>query len=139
MCRRLRQAGIAVGIALAAALVTAAPLFAQGPVQQQLSPDDELSPSQVVQPMPEQVTEPTGAPSPSPAAATRAAGALAVRRGAVRTVVECSGPFAKDSSVRALAAAYDARNMIFTNETVQGTEVGVTVLFPKEPRRRLEV
>jgi hypothetical protein len=57
----------------------------------------------------------------------------------MRTVVECSGPFAKDSSVRALAAAYDARNMIFTNKTVQGTEVGVTVLFPKEPRRRLEV
>ena len=98
--------------------------------------------------MPAQVTEPSGAPAPTPAAARPALaarrpaaedGALAARRGAVRTVVECSGPFAKDSSVRALAAAYDARNMIFTNETVQGTEVGVTELFPKEPRRRLEV
>jgi hypothetical protein len=61
------------------------------------------------------------------------------RGGTARTVVECSGPFAKDSGMPALAVAYNARNVIFTNETVQGTDVGVTVLFPKDPRRRLEV
>jgi hypothetical protein len=53
--------------------------------------------------------------------------------------VECSGPFAKDSGMLALAVTYDARNMIFTHETVQGAQVGATVLFPKDPRRRLEV
>ena len=152
MRRRLRQAGIAGGFALAAALLTAEPLLAQGLMQQELSPDDELSPSQVVQPMPAQVTEPSRAPAPAPAAAARSAlaarapaaqsaeeDALAARHGAVRTVVECRGPFAKNSGALALAVAYDARNMIFTNETVQGAEVGVSVLFPKDPRRRLEV
>jgi hypothetical protein len=153
MHRRSRHAGIAGGFALAVALLTAAPLLAQGP-RQQLSPDDELSPSQVVQPMPARVTEPSGAPASAPAAgpapaarrpaaqpsvAEEAAAPARYRGGTVRTVVECSGPFAKNSGMLALAVAYDARNMIFTNETVQGTDVGVTVLFPKDPRRRLEV
>ena len=34
---------------------------------------------------------------------------------------------------------FDSRNMTFTEETVQGTKVGATVLFPKDPKRRLEV
>jgi hypothetical protein len=104
--------------------------------------------------MPAQVTEPSGAPAPAPVArsapaarqpaapprvAEEAAPPARHRGGAVRTVVDCSGPFAKDSGMLALAVAYDARNLIFTNETVQGTNVGVTVLFPKDPRRRLEV
>jgi hypothetical protein len=153
MFRRLNHAEIAGGFALAAALLTAAPLLAQGLLQQKLSPDDELSPSQVVQPMPAQVSEPSGAPAPAPAVRSPAARPPAAvprtaeeaapparhRGGTVRTVVECSGPFAKDSGMPALAAVYNARNMIFTNETVQGTDVGVTVLFPEDPRRRLEV
>jgi hypothetical protein len=154
MRRRSRHAGIAGGFALAAALLTAAPLVAQGLPPQELSPDDELSPSQVVQPMPAQVTEPSGAPAAAatarsapaasrptaqPQVAKEAASPARHRGGSVRTAVECSGPFAKDSGMLALAVAYDARNMIFTDETVQGTHVGVTVLFSKDPRRRLEV
>jgi hypothetical protein len=148
MRRLSRHAGISGGLALVAALLTAAPLLAQGLLQQELNPDDELSPAQVAQPMPAQVTEPSGAPAPAPTGpavgrpATQpqvAEEAAPPARRTVRTAVECSGPFAKDSGMLALAVAYDARNMIFTNKTVQGTDVGVTVLFPKDPRRRLEV
>jgi hypothetical protein len=58
----------------------------------------------------------------------------------VRTVVECSGPFARDSGMLALAMTFDARNMVFTHETVPGGgEADVTVLYPNDPRRRLEV
>ena len=57
----------------------------------------------------------------------------------MRTVVECSGPFAKDSGMLALAMAYDSRNMTFSHETVPGGEADVTTLFPNDPRRRLEV
>ena len=39
----------------------------------------------------------------------------------------------------ALAMAFNSRNMIFTHETVPGGEADVTVLFPNDPRRRLEV
>jgi hypothetical protein len=131
---------------VATALVFASPLAAQ--VQQQkLNPEDELSPSQMTQPMPAPVTKPTASPARSsqngPAkhavAARRRAPARAPYVAKVRTVVECSGPFAKDSGMLALAVAFDSRNMIFTHETVQGAQVGATVLFPKDPRRRLEV
>jgi len=40
----------------------------------------------------------------------------------------------------ALAMVYDSRNMIFTHEAVPGGgEANVTVLFPDNPQRRLEV
>ena len=166
--RSRRAAGFSLCSAVVAALLGGAPASAQQRPQPNLNPEDQLAPSQIVQPMPAPVAEPGGssaggarsapngqAPAsqapvsqvpanqvpanhfgahPGPAAAAKP-----VRVGAGRTVVECSGPFAKDSGMLALAMAYDSRNMIFTHETVQGTEVGITVLFPKDPKRRLEV
>jgi hypothetical protein len=137
-----------VGLAIAVALLAAPPLLAQG-AQPKLNPEDELAPSQMQQTMPGAVAEPTAAPERrATAPQTRAAAvkpapsstpAHPPRAGSFRTVVECSGPFAKDSGMLALAVTYDSRNMIYTHETVQGAQVGVTVLFPKDPRRRLEV
>jgi len=140
---RLIRCGLAAGLAIAAALL-AAPLGAQ-PKQQPLNPEDELSPGQIKQPMPAAVPAPTGKPESKPVKRAAAAkpGPAPARplppTGKYRTMVECSGPFAKDSGMLALAVAYDSRNMIFIHETVQGTQVGATVLFPKDPRRRLEV
>jgi hypothetical protein len=158
MHRRSRlAAAVAVCAAILAVHSSGAPASAQQRPQpdSNLNPEDQLSPSQIVQPMPPAVAEPDGAagggfkgapdgrppvkraaatPKPVPAGAARPA-----RVGGARTVVECSGPFAKDSGMLALAMAFDSRNMIFTHETVQGAEVGVTVLFPKDPKRRLEV
>jgi hypothetical protein len=146
-------------------LLGAGPLFAQQPAYRpdpHLNPDDQFAPSQIVQPMP------TPVPVPEPGAAAPRAKtktntkpiaklphpvrrvettkpvpngppAKRERPERYRTVVECSGPFAKDSGMLALAVAYDSRNMVFKEETVQGTSVGATVLFPKDPRRRLEV
>jgi hypothetical protein len=140
--------------AVLAVLLSGAPAAAQQRAQPNLNPEDQLAPSQIVQPMPAPVAEPDAssaggaksAPNGQPAArhggaSPRSGGPAAkpVHVGSGRTVVECSGPFAKDSGMLALAMAYDSRNMIFTHETVQGTEVGVTVLFPKDPKRRLEV
>ncbi len=127
---------------LAAALLLAPPARAQLSGQPKLDPEDELAPSQMKQPMPAPVAEPSAAPSRSKAgkkAGPAPAAARAPRAASFRTVVECSGPFAKDLGMLALAVTYDLRNMIFTHETVQGTRVGATVLFPKDPRRRLEV
>jgi hypothetical protein len=120
--------------------------------QQNLNPEDVLAPSQMAQPMPAPVSEPGGAPKKKPPdkraaaakpAATKPAPSSAPARaphsGSFKTVIECKGPFAKDSGMLALAVTYDSRNMIFTHEKVQGTEVGVTVMFPKDPKRRLEV
>jgi hypothetical protein len=133
--------------------LSSVPASAQQRPQPNLNPEDQLAPSQIVQPMPAPVAEPTGSsagraknapngqgPARHTAAKPEPGGAAKPARVAAgRTVVECSGPFAKDSGMLALAMAYDSRNMTFTHETVQGTEVGVTVLFPKDPKRRLEV
>jgi hypothetical protein len=153
----VRRWGLAAAVAVAAVVamvLSAASASAQRP-DPNLNPEDQLSPSQMVQPMPPAVAQPDGtsagtakgAPNGRPAA-KRTAGdpkpapagvAKPAHVGGARTVVECSGPFAKDSGMLALAMAFDSRNMIFTHETVQGTDVGVTVLFPKDPKRRLEV
>lgn len=150
--RSRRVAELSVCAAVLALLCSGAPASAQQRSQPNLNPEDQLAPSQIQQPMPAPVAEPGGsggaksAPNGPPPARHNTAnpqpGGAApkpVHAGAGRTVVECSGPFAKDSGMLALAMAYDSRNMIFTHETVQGTEVGVTVLFPKDPKKRLEV
>jgi hypothetical protein len=150
MRQHLIRAGLAAGLVSAAlsaaALFLPTPLLAQDGRQPKINPEDELSPSQIAQPMPPPVTEPAPAPAKHSAAnaepAAAAAGAplaRATHAGNYRTVVDCSGPFAKDSGMLALAVTYDSRNMIYTQETVQGAQVGATVLFPKDPRRRLEV
>jgi hypothetical protein len=161
----LRCASGAAGVFAAAALVAVVGLvaalparhaFAQRPAQPDLSPEEQLAPSQMNGPMPAPVAEPeANAPStpktktaPKHTAAAAAAAKPATkpdtispmpRPGSNKTVVDCTGPFAKDSGMLALAVTYDSRNMIFTQETVQGATVGVTVIYPKDPKRRLEV
>jgi hypothetical protein len=151
--RSTLAAAVAVFAAVLAVISSGAPASAQQRPQPNLNPEDQLSPSQIQQTMPPAVAEPDGtsavgakgAPNGRPPAKRTSANnpkpdaARPARVGAARTVVECSGPFAKDSGMLALAMAFDSRNMIFTHETVQGAEVGVTVLFPKDPKRRLEV
>jgi len=162
--RGFRAVWHGAGASLAAALAAAAfivmpPVIAGVRAQdrQNLNPEDVLAPSQMAQPMPAPVSEPSAAakkkpperraaaakPDPAkPEAAKPGPGSAPVhapRAGSFKTVIECKGPFAKDSGMLALAVTYDSRNMIFTHEKVQGTDVGVTVLFPKDPKRRLEV
>jgi hypothetical protein len=155
-----RRWGVAAAVAVFAAVLAMVSSAESASAQQRsqpdsnLNPEDQLSPSQMEQTMPPAVAQPggtsaagaKGAPNGRPAAKRTAANpkpapgaARPARVGGARTVVECSGPFAKDSGMLALAMAFDSRNMIFTHESVQGTDVGVTVLFPKDPKRRLEV
>lgn len=140
MRSHLINIALAAGVAVAAmlpVLFVAAPLSAQPFQQPRINPEDELAPRQMRQPMPPPAAEPPAATSAAPRA--RDAHEHSPRPRNYRTVVECSGPFAKDSGMLALAVAFDARNMIFKEESVQGGQVGATVLFPKDPRRRLEV
>jgi hypothetical protein len=161
MRERLIGAALAAWFVLSAAVLAAGPLWAQqAPPDSRLDPNDQLAPSQLAQPVPAAVPEPSPAPAPSaapgskppakhaqaaptptpkPAPAPGSAPAKPPHAAAARTVVECSGPFAKDSGMLALAVAFDARNMTFTQEDVQGVKVGATIIFPNDPRRRLEV
>src|SRR5262249_33859304 len=55
------------------------------------------------------------------------------------TVVACSGAFAKDSSHLKLAMFFDSKNIAFTDVEASGIKVPASVLFPNDPKRRLEV
>jgi hypothetical protein len=145
---------IGAGLATGLMLLATGSLLAQGRQQDSnLSAEDQLAPSQMTQPMPAAVPEPTGpdhragTPAPrraqaDPPAAPAAPAATPVkptRPTPGRLVVACSGPFAPDSGMLALALAYDSRNLIYTQVDVAGTKVGATIIFPKDPKRRLEV
>jgi hypothetical protein len=129
------------------------------PTNPDLDTDDQLAPSQMQQQMPAAVAQPSSAPvkptrpavraatatapSASPAAApgaapvagSRAAAALASAR-----VVACSGAFSKDSSHLRLAMTFDTKNVTFSDvESNGGSKVPASVLFPTDPKRRLEV
>jgi hypothetical protein len=142
--------GFAVAVSLSCATVD--PLSAQPrgypAPQPSLSAEDQLAPSQIKQPMPGAVSEPPGgssASSPSHPVRSAVANATAaparkeMMPSASRTVIACSGPFAPDSGMLELAMIFGSLNMIYTEEKVQDAEVGVTVLYPKDPKRRLEV
>jgi hypothetical protein len=54
--------------------------------------------------------------------------------------VACSGSFAKDSSHEKLATAFGAKNVAWDDvEGPGGAKLKASVLFPSDPRRRLEV
>jgi len=68
------------------------------------------------------------------------AGPLWAQQRAPTTVVACSGTFAKDTSHLKLAMFFDSKNITFTDvEAGEGTKVPASVLFPNDPKRRLEV
>jgi len=157
MARIGTAASSGLGLALALALAGAAP---SGPLMAQqrslaaptvetdpnLRPEDQLAPSQMKPAMSAAVSQPAGSPphlarqaaADPPAEATPAARKPASVP-AARTVIACSGTFAKDSGMLTLAMVFDSKNMIFSEQKVQGVDVGITVLYPNDPKRRLEV
>jgi hypothetical protein len=110
-----------------------------------LDSDDQLAPSQMKQPMPAAVAEPGGASAkpahPAMHASAEAAPAHSTAAGLANTrTVACSGIFGKDSSHLKLAMTFESKNITFTDVDADGgAKIQATVLFPKDPKRRLEV
>ena len=131
-------ASLAMALALAANKVAAAPQHHFNQVNPDLDSDDQLAPSQMKQPVPAAVSQPaSGAGHGSTPAVARHAGPAPAAAG---HTVACSGTFGKDSSHLKLAMTYDSKNITFTDvDSNNGTKVPASVLFPKDPKRRLEV
>jgi hypothetical protein len=116
------------------------------PTNPDLDTDDQLAPSQMQQQMPPAVAQPMSAPvKPTKPAVPVAAGAAEAPAGGSKAAaanshtVACSGVFSKDSSHLRLAMTFDTRNVTFTDVDSSGTKVPASVLFPNDPKRRLEV
>jgi hypothetical protein len=154
--------GVGLNVALCSAFVMSLALSASGPAVAQahktyptnpdLDTDDQLAPSQMKQTIPGAVAEPTGGGNTSgnavahaPAQASTAAPAHPVVRARPAPVasahaVTCGGIFAKDSSHLKLAMTFDSKNITFTDvDANNGSKVPASVLFPNDPKRRLEV
>jgi hypothetical protein len=140
--------GLAVALPLSLALMN--PLAAQprGSIaprpSQSVSTSDQLAPSQMNQPIPPAVAEPPSASHftahASATAEPRAATGRPLLPSGSHTVIACGGgPFAQDSGMLSLAMTFGDSNVTFTHEKVQDSDVGATIVFPKDPRRRLEV
>jgi hypothetical protein len=144
-------AGLAGALGLLLCLAGAGPLSAQqrSPTLQSdpnLNSEDQLAPSQIKQRVPAAVAEPTGGSQvsqqpvrhPVRTAAAPHPAAAAVPRGA--HVVACSGVFAQQSNALRLALAYDYKNVVFADVSADGgTKVRASVIFPNNPKFRLEV
>jgi hypothetical protein len=64
----------------------------------------------------------------------------APRPAAAANAVVCNGVFAKDSTHLKLAIKYDSRNIVFGEvDGPDGSKIKASILFPNDPRRRLEV
>ena len=67
-------------------------------------------------------------------------GPLWAQQRAPITVVACSGTFAKDASHLELMTAFNSKNITFTDvESSDGSKIPASILFPNDPKRRLEV
>jgi hypothetical protein len=115
-----------------------------------LDAQDQFAPSQVEQPLPDAVPMPGGARrARTPAASPNANAAIGpgsatlpapTSRAAKPNIVACSGVFARDSSHAKLASAFRAQNVSATQiDTTAGGKTTASVLYVKDPKRRLEV
>jgi hypothetical protein len=122
-----------------------APAFEHDP---DLDAQDQFSPSQVQQSMPDAVAMPSnGSGGRHAHASPRGADAIAepspvarASHAAKPNIVACSGVFARDSSHAKLASAFQSRNVAFTQvDASSGGKVMASVLYGRDPKRRLEV
>jgi hypothetical protein len=121
-----------------------APAFEHDP---DLDAQDQFAPAQVQQPLPDAVAMPSGgghtrtrAAAHGTDAAIEPGAAARPARAAKLNIIACSGVFAKDSSHTKLASAFQSRNVSYTQvDTNSGGRAMASVLYAKDPKRRLEV
>jgi len=106
-----------------------------------LEEEDQLSPRQLQQraaPRPRQAPEPPVVEPQDPPAT--AATAQPARPAEPARTVACSGTFSQKSSHIALATRYGPQNLTFAEvDGPDGTKLMASVLYPSDPKRRLEV
>src|SRR5262245_9042629 len=132
-------------------IAQAAPKSKQSPRFDPQYDIEELTPSQIQRAQePDRPASPNPAPSapmsmpsaaiPPTTAPKTAAPKASSQPPQPQRVVSCSGAFAKKSNHIALTIAYKLDNVTFTQvDATDSRKIMASVLFPKDPKRRLEV
>jgi hypothetical protein len=101
----------------------------------QIEEEDQLAPRQLEQRAPGRSKKATEAPEQDQPADAQPAPPRQASR-----AIACSGVFGKESSHLRLAQNFDSRNITFTEvDGPEGSKLMASVLFPRDPKRRLEV
>lgn len=147
--RMVLAAGSVVVLPATAWAQSSGPRASPGFQQPQLRDDEQIMPSQIVRPPPAPPAKPKVAAKPKPAAADTdtdnnpgapAKPAAPPKPAEPARLVTCSGAFAKNSGHLRLAQAYGVHNVEFTEVSGDdGSTLMASVLFPTDPKRRLEV
>jgi hypothetical protein len=121
------------------------PLLFSPPAHAQVLQDRWPTPAQEkqMQTGPGTTAPSTSAPRVAPAAPAKPVAAVtssAPRHAEPPRVIVCSGVFGKDSSHLKLAQTYEAQNITYTEvDGPEGSKMMASVLYPKDPKKRLEV
>lgn len=144
MSEKWNGAALAAALGMTLGLTAAGPLAAQQQPNPTLNSEDQLAPSQLQQRVPAAVAEPTGGshttahPATHTAAAPRSTEPKPLPPSA--HVVACTGIFSKESNHLRLAMTFDYKNVTFADVDADGgAKVQATIVFPNDPKRRLEV
>ena len=107
------------------------------PPADQPAPGDEAATAPRPSPPPATATAPAAATAPATATA---APAVPPKPTAAAHAVACNGAFAKDSNHLKLMQAFQPKNVEYGEVAGPGgTKLNATILFPKDPKRHLEV
>src|SRR5690242_19539767 len=103
----------------------------------ELDESDQLSPGQLDQ---RPAARPARRKETAPDQAAPAQEAQPAKRAEGPRTIACSGVFGRDSSHLKLATRFDSRNVVFAEvDGPEGSKLMASVLFPNDPKRRLEV
>jgi hypothetical protein len=157
LCPGLLRAGLMAAAPVLATTLAPTLVWAQAEAQPQLSPEDQISPRQMqtapvsrsappAKRTPRAVAPPAAAnpdadtaANPAPTAPNTAPKPAPKPAAAARTIA-CSGAFAKDSNHLKLTQMIEAKNITYGPVAgAEGTTLNASILFPKDPKRRLEV
>jgi hypothetical protein len=155
ICVSLAAAGMAAALPATASAQASGPRASPGLQQPYLRDDEQILPSQIVRPpnIPPKQKAAAKPPAPKPAPDPAIANApldenpVSVNRppapakpaDTARTVA-CGGAFAKNSDHLRLAQSFGVHNVEFTQVSGDdGSTLLASVLFPNDPKRRLEV
>jgi hypothetical protein len=107
--------------------------FAQQPLQDRWPTEEEQKQMQ-------NGLAPPKPPKPAAAPAHSSQSSQVAKRAEPPRVVICGGVFAKDSSHLKLAEVFESQNITYSEvDGPQGTKLMASVLYPNDPKRRLEV